>query len=179
VEAKKLATAAPPLPGVLGMLEASPTKLKDARERVRLAELLYGREHPRQALEQLDKVPGAPVASGSGGTGELAADPSIRHLRARVLEALGQKEEAAPLLADPKDVSTSFGPWWAIRGRFAKDRGDLSVAEPSFAEGVATDPFDVEPACRSIDPAFVPEDPFARLLCEAARKIGEPPLGRD
>jgi hypothetical protein len=151
-------------------------KLRDVRERVRLAELLYGREHPRAALVELDKIPGAPTASGTAGTGEFAADPSIRHLRARVLEALGTVEEAAPLLADPKAVSASFGPWWAIRGRTARDP---AIADPSFVEAVAADPLDVEPACRTLDPATLPEDAVARLLCDAARKMGEPPLGRD
>jgi hypothetical protein len=162
----------------LGLLafDAPPAKLREVRERVRLAELLYGREHPQAALEELDKLPGAPTASGSAGTGDYAADPSIRHLRARVLEALGRAEEAAPLLADPKEVSVSFGPWWAIRGRFAKDP---HVSDPSFLEAVAADPLDVEPACRTLDPAAVPDDPVARLLCDAARKIGEPPLGKD
>jgi hypothetical protein len=157
-------------------LDMPPAKVRDIKERVRLAELLYGREHPRAALDELDKLPVAPTASGSAGTGEIAADPSVRHLRARVLEALGQAEEAAPLLAEPKDVSASFGPWWAIRGRLAKDP---ALAEPSFVEAVAADPLDIEPACRTLDPASLPEDPVARLLCDAARKMGEPPLGRD
>jgi hypothetical protein len=157
-------------------LDVPPAKLRDIRERVRLAELLLGREHPKAALEELDKLPGAPTASGSAGTGEISADPSVRYLRARVLEALGRAEEAAPLLADPKEVSASFGPWWAIRGRLAKDP---AVADPSFVEAVAADPLDIEPACRSLDPAAQPEDKVARLLCDAARKIGEPSLGRD
>jgi hypothetical protein len=157
-------------------IDIPPAKVRDVRERVRLAELLHGREHPRAALEELDKLPGAPTASGSAGNGEIAADPSVRYLRARVLEALGRAEEAAPLLAEPKDVSASFGPWWAIRGRLAKDP---AVADSSFVEAVAADPLDIEPACRTLDPAAQPEDNVARLLCDAARKMGEPPLGRD
>ena len=145
------------------------TNRRETRDRVRLAELLFGREHPEQALAELDKVPGK----------DALGDPSLRHLRGRILEALGRTKEAEPLFADPKDVPVSYGGWWALRGRFARDRGDGAVADPSFVEAVAADPFNVEAACESLDPGASPAAPPARLLCDAARKMGEPLLGQD
>ncbi len=150
-------------------LGAAPTNLRETHERMRLAELLYGREHPEQALAELGQIPPK----------DFSADPSIRHMKARTLEALGRKKEGEPLLADPKDVSASFSGWWAIRGRWARDREDLAVADPAFVEAISANPYDDEAACETLDPAKSPETTASRLLCEAARKMGEPPLGKD
>ena len=147
----------------------APSNLRETHERMRLAELLYGREHPEQALAELAQIPAK----------DFSSDPSIRHMKARTLEALGRKKEGEPLQADPKDVSASFSGWWAIRGRWARDREDLAVADPAFVEAVSANPYDVEAACETLDAAKSPETPAARLLCEAARKMGEPPLGKD
>ena len=142
---------------------------RDTHERMRLAELLYGREHPEQALAELAQIPAK----------DFGKDPSVRHMKARTLEALDRRKEGEPLVADPKDVSASFSGWWAIRGRWARDKDDLAVADPAFVEAVAANPFDTEAACETLDPAKSPTAAEARLLCEAARKMGEPPLGKD
>jgi hypothetical protein len=97
-------------------------------------------------------------------------------LRGRALELIGRREEAEPLMADPKDVAASFGPWWAIRGRWARERGDEATASGSFGEAVSADPLEVEAACESIAPDGFPPSPAARALCEAARARGEPPF---
>jgi hypothetical protein len=153
-------------------LGGEPPSFREGRERVRLAELLYARSHAAAALGQLDKVKGMPD------------DPSIRYARARVLQTLGRTKDAEPLLQDPKDVVASFGPWWAIRGIFARGRGDEGVAGASFAEAVAQDPFDLEAACQTRDPGASPPGGDVRILCDAVRTLAaqgasEPDLGRD
>ena len=85
-------------------------------------------------------------------------DPSLRWLRARALEDAGRREEGEPLVADPAQVLSSFGPWWAIRGRWARLRGDEPTATESFVEAVGADPFDAEAACESIDSGPPPSD---------------------
>ncbi len=159
-----------PLPALFGLgSDASMGDLKDLRDRVRLAELLLGRDHPAQALLELDRVK-SPVA---------LDDPSVRYLRARIFEALERTKDGEPLLADPKALLSSYGPWWAIRGRFARARGDDATAGSSFFEAVAADPFDVEAACEGLAAAATPGDPAAKPLCDAARGRGDPPVGRD
>jgi hypothetical protein len=82
-------------------------------------------------------------------------------------------------LGEPKDVASSYGGWWAIRGRFARLRGDEPTADGYFVEAVAQDPLDEESACQSLDVASSPAAPPAAELCEAARHRGEPRLGQD
>jgi hypothetical protein len=156
-------------------LGAEPPGFREARDRVRLAELLYGRSHAASALGQLDKVKG------------LTDDPSIRYARARVLQTLGRAKDAELLVQDPKEVVAPYGPWWAIRGIFARGRGDDALTGPSFAEAVAQDPFDLEAACQTRDPGAAAPGGDVRLLCEATRTLAglpgggalEPDLGRD
>jgi hypothetical protein len=159
-----------PLPALFGLgSDASAGDLRDLRDRVRLAELLLGRDHPAQALLELDRLKSSVALD----------DPSVRFLRARILEALGRPRDADPLVADPKAVLSSYGPWWAIRGRFARGRGDEGTAVASFFEAVAEDPLNVEAACEGLEEGAIPQDSAQKPLCEAARGRGEPPLGRD
>jgi hypothetical protein len=98
-------------------------------------------------------------------------------------------------MGDPSQVLSSYGPWWATRGRWARDRGDEDAARASFDEAVAADPFDPEGACETLDPAAA-NDPHASSptssntvapatvqskasLCAAARASGEPPYDAD
>jgi hypothetical protein len=148
-----------------------PPGLGDSRERARLAELLLGRNHPAEALTQLEKVQES-----------MLGDPSLRYLRARVLEAAGKSKEAEALVEDPKAWVASYGPCWAVRGRLQRARGEASAADASFDEAVAHDPLSVESACQTLDPP--PTAPGAAGsqgtgLCEAARRREEPDLGRD
>jgi hypothetical protein len=126
-----------PLSAAYG-LGAPPKNLREARERIRLAELLLAEGHPREALREMSTV-----------TDELLADPSVRALRGRALEAQNRHEEAFPLVADPKDVMASHAPWWALRGRALFGRGDLPGANAAFLEGLGEDPFNAEVSCRS------------------------------
>ncbi len=164
-----------PLAGIFGPLgDAESASLRSLRERVRLAQLLYGRSKPAAAMVELNLVTGDP---GSG-------DPSVRSLRARVLAALGRKTEAEREVADPALVTSTFGPWWAVRGRWEREDGHGEDADASFVEAVATDPFDVQAACEVDDSVteYVDDsgpETAARLLCEAAKARHEPSLGRD
>jgi hypothetical protein len=158
-----------PLSPMFG-LGATPPGLGDSRERSRLAELLLGRGHPSEALVELEKIPA-----------DMLADPSLRRLRARVLEADANTKGAEALVEDPKQWITSYGPCWAIRGRLARARGDRATAGDSFAEAVAHDPFGIEAACESLPQTETGPAPPAQgtPLCEAARQKGDPDLGRD
>lgn len=155
-----------PLSPMFG-LGVQPPGLGDSRERARLAELLAARGHPQEALGQLDKV-----------SGDMLADPSLRYLRARVLEGAGKTKEAESLVEDPKGWISSYGPCWSIRGRLAKARGDLGVAVPSFWQALAHDPFGVEAACEA-NPSQPPGSgpPEGTPLCVAARRRAEPDFG--
>ena len=151
----------PPAPPAKAGAARAPT-LRDVRERMRLAELLLARSHPTEALNELDRLQGAAPQD----------DPSYRYLRGRVLMALGdpsRTKEAEVLFQDPKEVLTSYGPWWALRGVLARSRNDETIAEPSFAEAVATDPFDVEAACETLDADSPTPSKDPSPLCLTAR----------
>ncbi len=159
------------LPALYG-LGAKPPNLREVRERVRLAELLIGRSHPGEALAELDHIRGPYLA-------EALSDPSLRYIRVRGFEATSRGKEGEPLLAEPKDVVASYGPWWAIRGRWARVKNDDAVADASFVEAVAADPFDIESACQTLDFSKNPTDPKVKALCDAARHRNDPGLGQD
>ena len=152
-------------------LGGTPPSATDSRERSRLADLLLGRGHSNEALTQLDKIPDS-----------LLADPSLRYLRGRVLEAKGEAQAAEALVEDPKAWIASFGPCWALRSRLAQARGDLPAAESANAEALAHDPFTVEAACGSLNPeapAISAGSGGGAPLCDAAKLRAEPDLGRD
>jgi hypothetical protein len=154
--------------------------LRELRERGRLAELLGARQHPAEALLELDAA-----AKHAGGAGDsdlpaaVAQDPSFHWLRARLLEDAGRREEAQSegLLADPARVEAPFGPWWATRGRWALLRNDAAVATDSFGTAVALDPLSAEAACGTLEAAGPPAPPpFADpALCTAARAYPDAP----
>jgi hypothetical protein len=159
-----------PLSPMFG-LGANPPGLGDSRERSRLAELLVGRNHPAEALTELEKIPS-----------DMLADPSLRYLRGRVLEGAESVKQAEALLEDPKLWLASYGPCWAIRGRLARGRDDRPIADTSFSEALAHDPFGIEAACQTLpDGPAVPADRLGQgaPLCEAARKRADPDLGRE
>jgi hypothetical protein len=151
-------------------LGGQPPGVGDSRERSRLAELLLGRGHADAALVELDKIPET-----------LLADPSLRYLRARVLETRGDPQAAEALVEDPKAWISSYGPCWAVRARLARARGDMAVADAAREEALAHDPLGTESACSSLSPDASKDgaDVTRGPLCDAARKREEPDLGRD
>lgn len=154
-------------------------RMRDMRERGRLAELLAARGHPAAALKELDAVglAAAPVAPEPYAA--LAGDPSLRWLRGRLLEDTGRREEGAWLVADPADVLASFGPWWAMRGRWALLRGDEGLGVESLVEAVGTDPLGPEAACGTLDSSAPPSRSSDAALCAAARAYPSPPFDGD
>ena len=164
-----------PLPAFYG-LGTEPPDMRALREGVRLAELLYGRNHPKEALVELDQARTGPSAAAA------LEDPSVRHLRARLLEASGrgaEDKEAQALAGDPKEVGSSYGPWWAIRGRFARVRGEATEADSSFVEAIGSDPLEVECACEGLLPTSRPANGAGSPLCDAAQARGEPAIGQE
>jgi hypothetical protein len=157
-----------PLSPLYGLGGGSPSGLGDTRERARLGELLLGRGRPAEALLEIDKIPES-----------LLSDPSLRYLRARVLEAKGDRPAAEAVVDDPRSWIASFGPCWAVRGRLAREAGDGPRAEASVAEAVAHDPLHVESACATSSSAPVTAPAGGSPLCDAARRRGEPDVGRD
>jgi hypothetical protein len=192
-----LATRPPvAVPSLLGLGAAHETPheadhLRDLRDRSRLAQLLLARGHAPAALEELDKIELAHAPASNEGLDRAMGDPSVRWLRGRALEEVGRRDDAAPLMSDPAQVFSSYGPWWATRGRWARVRGDEPAAEASFAEAVAADPFDVESACETIEPGERPEvaqSPSANqspnpgasgAVCASARAAAGPPYDSD
>jgi hypothetical protein len=172
--------------------------LRDLRDRTRLAQLLMTRSHAPEALKELERIDLTHAPVSNEAWDRAMGDPSIRWLKARALEESGRREEAEPLMADPSQVLSSYGPWWATRGRWARARGDEALATSSFREAVAADPFDPEGVCETLE-SSAPVDPAAQggsaaaspppaqpaaastplPLCAAARQTGEPPFDAD
>jgi hypothetical protein len=174
--------AAPPKLGAAG--STGRDRMRDLRDRTRLAQLLLGRD-PRYAdaaLVELDRIEmgSAVLRPGPQTTSLPVGDPSALWIRARALEEVGRRrsEEGQSLVADPHLVLTSYGPWWALRGRWSRLDGDEGTAAASFIEAVAADPFDPESACETVDPHAPPPD-SKKQLCDAARARDEPPMGDD
>ena len=140
------------------------------RDRSRLADLLLSRDHPAEALVELE-----PLA----GDATLAGDASLRWMRARALEGAGRRAEGKPLVSDAKDVVASYAPWWAVRGRWSRLEGDEASAGRSFEASLAEDPFEPEAACESMDPSARPAVAEKGPLCDAARAASGPPFGQD
>ena len=170
-----------PMPALYGLggEHQDAEKMRDLRDRSTLAQLLLDRGHPAAALRELERIELAAAPVAPDAWEHTMGDPSIRWLRARALEDTGDRASGASLLADPADVLSSYGPWWAIRGRWARIRADEPMAAASFIEAVGADPFDPEAACETLDPSGAPLDTAGRNLCEAARNHPDPALGSD
>jgi len=146
--------------------------LRDLRDRSRLATLLLARGKPGPAKKELDRIPAATARA-------VASDPTLRWLRGRALEMEQREADADSLVDDPARVASSFGPWWALRGRRARARGEDDSSRQAFSEALAADPMEAEAACGSPDPAAAPDDPAIEPLCRAARDRGEPAFDDD
>jgi hypothetical protein len=174
------------LPPLFGLgAEGEPparARLKDLRDRGRLAQLLLSRGHGAEALEELDRTEVAGAKAASQAFAHSTGDPSARWLRGRALEMAGRRPEGEPLVADPADVLSSYGPWWAMRGRWARSRGDEAAALRSFVEAIAADPFDPEGACEAVELSASPAGASGASgvpLCAAARAYASPPFDSD
>jgi hypothetical protein len=148
---------------------------RELRDRSRLAELLDARNHEVAAIKELDRY----RVSGDAALRDAASgDPSIRWLRGRSEEGSGldlRSSEFASLFEDPKEVRSSFAPWWALRGRWARARGEEAIAVDSFGQAVAADPFDPEGTCEVV--AGDPSADANPALCASARAWSGSPNG--
>lgn len=156
---------------VLGLdnFASDPKANTSARERIRVAELLFGRGHTAEAQREIDPLAGSKL---------VAHDPTFAYLAARVLEK-GDLPGARAKVADPKDPTHAYAPWWAIRARLALAASDAPLIEPSFLEALAQDPLDAEAACRSLDGSTLLTAPKDVDLCKAAAGAGVPDLGQN
>jgi hypothetical protein len=159
-------------PEFAGAAQGSARDLRDVRDRTRLAELLLARRYPEDASKELDRI-------GAVGKRVVAADARVRAIHGAALEAVGRLIEAEQVVGDPKSVSSSFGPWWALRGRLAQARGDEDSARASLAEAIAIAPFEPVAACETLDPSVEPGDAKKRALCDAARAYALPSFDGD
>ncbi len=149
------ARASPPGPlRPRGRERGRQNKLRDLRDRSRLAELLMGREARQRGRDRSSTASSWPAPRSPPEAWDRAmGDPSVRWLRARALEAAGRRKEGERLVDDPKQVLSSYGPWWAIRGADGRGcEGDEPTATASFIEAVVRGPLRCprRPASRSI-----------------------------
>jgi hypothetical protein len=178
------AQPAAPLPPLFGLADPGSDhgyadKLRDLRDRSRLAQLLLSRSHPAAGVDELDHIELARSPVSHEGWQRAMSDPSVRWLRGRALEEAGRRVEGESLVADPRQVLSAYGPWWAMRGRWARLNADEATAVPSFLEGISSDPFDVEAACEATDPESSAAAASRSPLCAAALARHEPPFEGD
>lgn len=130
----------------------------DVRRNAQLGELLRERGHHRSAEKYLRRAH------------ELAPhDALIRHHLAHALEAEGQKSEAEALVSKIEDVHSEVGAWFALHGRYARERGEDEEAEGALGVGVWLDPLNAEVACEGKTGADLPVDSRKAALCQRAR----------
>lgn len=128
------------------------------RRHSQLGELLQRRGHHGPAEKHFRKAH------------ELAPnDASIRCGLAISLEALGQRNEAEPLVSRIEDVHAEIGTWYALHGRYARERGEDEIAKEAFDVGVLLDPLGEEVACEGEKGDAQPAEPRKEALCRAAR----------
>jgi hypothetical protein len=123
-----------------------------------LGELLRRRSHPEAAKRVLE--PSQKLAP---------FDPILRHRLASALYALGQPIEAEKLISNDEDVTSEFGPWMALHGRWLSEQGQPDKAAAAFHVGLELCPLDPEVACEEKMPPELPASDAKAPLCQAAR----------
>jgi hypothetical protein len=130
--------------------------MREIVKRVRLGELLRGREHFAAAAGELSRAQAI-----------VPADPSIRCFLAAALLGQGDRAAAAPWVETIEDVHGRQGRWWSLHGLLFADRD----APRSFSYGVGLDPLNPNVACEELASPALPGDAIRAALCEAARRI--------
>lgn len=130
----------------------------EARRHVQLGELLRARKHHAAAETHLRKAH------------ELVPNDALvrRHL-AHAVEAQDRRSEAEPLVASIEDVHAEVGAWFALHGRYARERGEEEAAVRALATALLLDPLSGEAACEGKTGAALPSEPRKEALCKAAR----------
>jgi hypothetical protein len=130
---------------------------RQAGQRLRLGELLIGRDKLDAALIEITQVK-APFSKD---------DPRVRTLRGRVRELRGEAVD----LGDPFEPMSSYGSLWAMHARAAKEK-----AEQAYIEASRVDPLNPEVACKARE-AYIGD--VHTETCEAAKTRREPLTGRE
>jgi len=151
------------------LTQAMPVDARNRARKVRTGELLFDR--------------GAVALSAERFRGVLAADPNdpvIRWRLGRSLIAGRMDDRAAPLFESSEGLESANSGWFALQGRFRRDRG-LPDDKESFDFALALDPYLEDAACEGVfgipDAAGQRSEPATavagskRALCESARKI--------
>jgi hypothetical protein len=139
------------------MTKSDPKEVRQAGQRLRLAELLIGRDKLDAAMLEIAQVK-APTAKD---------DPRVRTLRGRVRELRGEPAD----IGDPFEPLSAYGTLWAMHARANQDK-----AQASYVEANRVDPLNPEVACR-VREAYI--DDTHTDVCEAAKTRREPRTGRE
>jgi hypothetical protein len=151
---------------------------REHRDRSRLAELLLSRGHASGATKELDRLDVSGPAVSPEIRERRSGDPVLRWLRGLTLEETGRgsDRDSRRLFEDPRQVLSSYGPWWASRGRWLRGAGDAIEADSSFSEAVANDPLGSEAACEARPGSPASGQRSSDPLCEAARSWTDSPF---
>ncbi len=132
-----------------------PAGWAEARRRVRLGDLLEGRDHHEAARRQRS------LALGVAGD-----DARVRAGLASSLRTLGDLEGARAVVANEKDVRMGGARWWSLRGVLVEGE-----AARGSAAALARDPLEPSVACEEKKPPELPADPVRAAVCQAARRV--------
>jgi hypothetical protein len=133
-----------------------PRAQRDLGRRIRLADLLNGRDHGRESAAEVE-----PLLS------SVSRLPQVRERVARGLYRAGDEGAAEHALGAVTEIDGLYGPWFALAGRGFKRRGQLPESESAFTLGLSADPLSDEVACEGY--------PAAHLAVTAARATNGPP----
>ncbi|MRG94048.1 hypothetical protein [Polyangium spumosum] len=136
---------------------AMPANVKEIAQRIRLGELLQGRGHARAASIERARAHAL-----------VPHEPSVRCHLAESLLAMGDTQNAAPLVERIEDVHNRFGRWHSLNGLLHPDPIDL---DRPFRFGIALDPLEPAVACEEKVAPELPKDPIRAAICEAARRV--------
>lgn len=141
-----------PIPDDLRPDAPANPQLREVRKRVRLGELMLGREHADAATEELRRA--AALAP---------REPVVRALLARAHFEGKRNEDARTEVDDPTKVSSSDARWWAMRARLVE-----ADAERSRRAALASAPYAPLAACA--EAPGLARSAELDALCEAARR---------
>jgi hypothetical protein len=140
---------------------------RDLARRVRLSDLLANQGKARSAADEI-----LPTIT------PQQREPGVRWRGARALIDAGQGGEAEAVLGTLTEIGSVHGPWFGVRGKLLRERGQTAEAEESFRIGIAVDPLSEDAACEGeraprgekSAQGKLPEAPARRELCRAARE---------
>jgi hypothetical protein len=151
-----LATAPRDLPAELEP-GAHPQNLKEIAKRVRLGELLQGRNHSKAASIERARAHAL-----------IPHEATVRCHLAESLLALEDKQRAAQLVERIDDIHGRVGRWHSLNGLLHPDATD---PDKPFRMGLALDPLEPAVACEEKPVPELPKDAIRAALCEAARRV--------